>query len=377
MLVLAMAISIFGQYFIGISYSALIQADQRQYILNVLSIVTTVLNTIMTIVLVKSGTSLILVKLVSSCVFLIKPTAMWLYVEKHYGLIHTREHDKNALSQKWSGLGQHIAYYIHSNTDVAVLTILDNLKTVSVYSVHTMITTHMRSIVTTLCSGMGSLFGDMYAKDEYQQLKTAFDFYETLISVTCTILFSAVYVMIVPFVSLYTKGIEDVNYIQPLFAYLITAATEIYCIRIPYESMISAAGHIKQTRIGAYGEALINVSVSVILVWRFGLIGVAIGTIAAVGFRLVYNVFYLSHNILDRSALPFIKHIVLDIGITLAICIGCGQIIQHMGIFSYLTWAFGASITVIISIIVTIIANFLFYKEATRKLLSIIRNTLF
>ena len=71
--------------------------------------------------------------------------------------------------------------------------------------------------------------------------------------------------------------------------------------------MIIAAGHFKQTKIAAYGEAILNLTVSIILVFNFGLIGVAIGTVIATLFRFVYYAYYLSKNIFYRSISRFIK----------------------------------------------------------------------
>lgn len=373
LLVMVMAISTFGQYFIGISYSALIQADQKVYLVNTLSILTTILNTILVIILVNIGSGLIFVKLISSLVYLIRPTAMWLYVEKKYGLPKVSVRDKNALSQKWTGLGQHIAYYIHSNTDVAVLTFLDNLKTVSIYSVYHMIIGHIQSIITALCSGMEPLYGDMIAKREIGSLNKTFGLYETLISIASTILFGTVYVTIIPFVRLYTSGINDANYIQPLFALLLTTATMLYCLRIPYQAVITAAGHFKQTKWGAYGEASLNILVSIILVWKYGLVGVAIGTIVAIGFRLIYSVIYLSKNIMDRPIWIFVKHMMLNISTIILIRLICGEIIGRFAINSYIIWACCAAITVVVASIVSLTINAMFYNEATKRVLQYLK----
>ncbi len=43
------------------------------------------------------------------------------------------------MTQKLTGLSQHIAYFLHSNTDVAGLTFLTNLSMVAVYSVYHMV----------------------------------------------------------------------------------------------------------------------------------------------------------------------------------------------------------------------------------------------
>lgn len=376
LLVMVMAISTFGQYYIGISYSALIQADQKVYLINSLSILTTILNAILVIILVELGSGLIFVKLVSSLVYLIRPTLMWLYVKKKYGLPTVQARDKDVLSQKWTGLGHHIAYYLHSNTDVAVLTILDNLKTVSIYSVYHMILSHIQSVIIAFCAGMEPLFGDMIAKNETDNLKRTFGFYETLTSVASTVFFGTVYVTIVPFVKLYTTGISDANYIQPLFAVLITTATMIYCLRIPYQAVITAAGHFKQTRLGAYGEASLNIMVSVVLVWKYGLVGVAIGTIVAIGFRLIYSVIYLSRNIMNRPIGGFFKHTTLNICTVVIIYLFCGFFIKRLEIDSYLIWSGCAAVIVAIASIITIILNALFYKESTKQVIKYINSKL-
>lgn len=371
-LVIVIAISTFGQYFIGISYSALIQADQRIYILNTLSIITTIINALLVIMLVHLGSGLILVKLASSIVFLIKPTAMWLYVRKKYGLIQHPVRDNNALSQKWTGLGHHIAYYIHSNTDVAVLTLLDNLKSVSVYSVYHMVTQNIQNVVSALCSGMEPLFGEMIAKNENERLGETFDFYETMISIVCTVLFSTVFIMIVPFISIYTKGVEDVNYIRPLFAYLLTSSAVIYCFRFPYSAVITAAGHFKQTKWGAYGEALLNITVSIILVWKLGLVGVAIGTVIAMSFRLIYSVVYLSRHILHRSVLVFIKRLIVNITILVLAIMCCNLFVPKIGISYYFQWIWCACAVFVLSIMWSFVLNYAIYKHNVVKIMKTI-----
>lgn len=372
LLVIAIALSVFGEYFIGIAYSALIQADQRIYILNVLSIITTILNTLMVVILIKVGSGLIFVKLVSSFVFLIKPTIMRIYVERHYGLVNCVERDKKSLEQRWTGLGHHLAYYIHTNTDVAVLTFLVNLETVSVYSVYNMITSNIQKIISALCSGMEPLFGDMIAKKESKELIETFSVYETMTSMACSIFFSTVYVMIIPFIHLYTYGINDINYIQPFFAVLITSAFVLDCLRHPYQSVITAAGHFKQTRFGAYGEAVINIFLSIVLVREFGLIGVAIGTIVAVGFRFLYSVVYLSHNIMFRKRSVFYKRFIVNISCILIIYLGCNYAVHLIIIDNYLTWILCAACVFAVSLIVTFIINGLFYKSFVKTILSIV-----
>ena len=126
---------------------------------------------------------------------------------------------------------------------------------------------------------------------------------------------------IVPFVRIYTDGITDINYIRPIFAYFLVAAEWVSFIKIPYAAPITSAGHYRQTKFGAIAEAAINICVSLILVHKAGITGVVFGTLLAVSFRTIYFIWYLSRNILKRSAFLFIKSAFVNLALAILIII--------------------------------------------------------
>src|SRR5699024_5594834 len=145
-------------------------------------------------------------------------------------------------------------------------------------------------------------------------------------------------VLINPFVKLYTIGVEDVNYHAPLFSFILVLAYTIYSFRAPYQLLIFAAGHYKQTQVSSIIEALINVSVSVLLVNQLGLVGIAIGTFCALAYRTLYLVFYLSKNIINRPIKMFVKQVIVD-SITFGTMITIGVIVfQFIEIDTILSW---------------------------------------
>lgn len=369
LLVIVISISTFAQYFIGISYSVLLQASQRNYITNMINISTTILNTLMIVVLVNLGSELILVKLVSSCVFVLRPIFMWIYVRRHFQLERNVKSKKVYLTQKWAGLGQHIAYFLYSNTDIAVLTIFADLKAVAVYSVYYMVVSQLESLTTSFSTGMEAVFGDMFAKKEMEELHKTFGYYETLISMITTVLFSVAAVLIVPFIKLYTAEITDTNYIEPAFSVFLILASAVSCLRKPYHNMTIAAGHFKQTQFAAYGEALINIALSIIFVIRFGLIGVAIGTFVAASFRMIYYAIYLSKNIFNRKLRLFIRREMVNAGISLIIYF-TGSLISHKwNYYNYFMWVLCGICITILAIVLTMLGNYLFYKSDLKKIL--------
>ena len=362
-LVLVISISTLGQYFLGISNSILIQADQRQYINNILSIITVAINTLSIVILTRANCNIIIVKFASSIIYIIRPLALALYVKKHYKIDGKANRKTNRLSQKWTALGQHIAYFLHTNTDVVVLTLFVDLKTVSVYSVYNMIVTSIRNLAASFYNGIEAVFGSLYANHEYTKLNDIFGVYETLISFTSSVLFSTTAVLIIPFVKLYTIGVSDANYIIPSFGLIAVLGEFIYSLRIPYHNMVNAANRFRQTRFAAYGEAGINIILSITLVFKYGITGVALATFIAISFRSLFYAIYLSKHVLHRPIKFYIKRTIIN-GLSFTLIYAIGSIgLSRFVITNFYQWILCGVVVAIASILIEFLVNCLFYRK--------------
>lgn len=371
-LVAVISLSILVQYSIGISYDVLLQADQRTYVTQLIGVVSIALNAVMIVVLIRLGCGLILVKLASSIVFALKPLMMRLYVRRHYRLERVPAGQGQALRQKWDAAAQHLAYFLHSNTDVVVLTLLSSLTQVAVYGVHSMVISNVQRLVTAFSAGMEAMFGEQYARGDRKELNRIFGQYETLISTVSLFIFGVCAVMIVPFVRLYTAHVRDANYIAPLFAFLMVLSALLTLLRSPCHSMIIAAGRFRETRWAAFGEAIINVTLSVLLVWKLGLVGVAIGTAAAVLFRFVCYMCYLSRHVIHRPARLFVRRGVYCTAVFIVI-VGAGSAVcARMDASTPLRWVLTAIAVSLVSGVVLLAFLILFYRDDSRRLWRIV-----
>lgn len=364
-LIVIISISIFTEYYFGMTYKLFLQAEQRAYVIYIIQICTLMLNTFIVVILIKSGTSIQVVKLVGSLIFVVRPILQNLYFKKKYD-INLKEVDGNfKIKQKWDALAQHIAYVIHSNADIAILTIYGNLAEVSVYSVYSMIIESVKNIVKSSVRGIEAAFGDMIAKGEKENLNRSFKIYEGFYFTVVTIVFTATLFLIIPFVSIYTKGIKDANYIRPTFAILMVIAELFNLIRQPYNDLVKVSGHFKETQIGAWFEAISNIVISFVSVWKFGIVGVAIGTIFAMFVRTIEFVCYTSKHILERSLWYSFKRlgaIVIEVIIVFLII----SSIPRPEIYSYVIWIKDGIIITGISTIVVCIINCFVYRESLK-----------
>lgn len=179
--------------------------------------------------------------------------------------------------------------------------------------------------------------------------------------------------LIIPFISIYTKDITDANYIRPIFAYLLVLAEFMWMIRKPYHDMVKTVGHFKQTQIGAWVEAIVNIVLSIILVLKFGIVGVAIGTLIATLIRTIELMYYTSKNILKRSVgYTFKRLLVIAIEIVLIVLII--NVMPSIEITNYLTWAIYSLGVFAISSLIVFVIDWLVYKENIKTLIERIKN---
>lgn len=336
-LVVGIAIGKFAEYMGGISKMTLLNADQKQYIVNMAYIATNALNVILIVVLAKSGASILWVKVVSSLVFVLRPVLYSLYVHKHYRL--RRNGVKAALPNKFTGIAQHTAYVIQNNTDVILLTLLASPREVAVYSVYHLVVFSLRNVATAFTGGMEALMGEMVAKGEQETLHKTYRSYKLLLTVLSLMLFGTAAILIVPFIKMYTADATDANYVRPLFALLLVVAEALNCLTLPCFNLTIAANKLKQSQFGAYGEAAINVTVSLVLMLVLDpLVGVAVGTLAAVVFKSIYYTAFAGRHILKVKVMPLFFKLGVTTLALLVFSLGGMYLLQDVMIYKYAQW---------------------------------------
>ena len=305
-LVIVLSAHTFFNYYVGLPHRILMTADQKLYIVQFTQISATVLNMLLCLLVMHLGGGIHAVKLTTVAVFLLNPVVMHLYVKRHYKLSADVDADTVGSIQKRDGLIHHLSYFIHRNTDVVILSLLGSLHTVSVYTVYNTVIYVLEQLLLSISTGLSGLMGQMIARKEIRELNQVVDRYEACNNMLATGVATVCAILILPFVAVYTGGVTDVQYHQPLFAMLMIGGSYVYSIRHPFGCVVSAAGHYKQTKAGAIGEVVINLALSLALVKPLGLVGVALGTVAAMSFRTIHTVWYLSKHILHRSVWRFL-----------------------------------------------------------------------
>ena len=313
---------------------------------------------------------IIVIKFFSALIFFIQPIMFSLYVKKHYKLDLNVEPDKSAVKDRWNGFGINLAYFIHTNTDVVVLTIFSTFANVSIYGVYSMVIKAMKNLVMSISQAIVPSFGKTVAEGDRQKMNNVFDIYELVMYAVSVVMFTCGIILITPFVLIFTNDVVDADYNQKWFGIILAQAEMVYCVRDSYVAAAYSAGHFKQISKYAYAEALINIVISVILVHKIGLIGIAIGTLISMIYRMIAHIYYVKKNILFRDYKKSVKAAVIFFGLEFLVYFVVTELFKF-NINSYMSFVLYGAITFGIVSVLLGIAMFAFYRKETKYILKI------
>ena len=129
---------------------------------------------------------------------------------------------------------------------------------------------------------------------------------------------------LLPIIELYTKGITDIDYYNPMLLVLFAVMKLLTNSKIPCNDVLNFEGVFEKTRHHAVIEAVLNVTVSVVAINLWGIIGGIIGTIAALLYRGNMMIYYANKKILSRSLIKTYRKYIVNFTLFIIILIVLG-----------------------------------------------------
>lgn len=290
-------------FFFQGKYRILMQAEGKTYILTNLGTVINVFTSVGKIILLLLGFDIVALQVMYFVFSIAQMLYITWYIKKNYKWMDLCvEPNFESISQRNSVLVHQISGLIFQNTDVLVLTVVCGLKTVSVYSMYVMLFGMIGTAISTINSGASFAMGQAYNTDR-KRFNVLYNVFETYNMALTFSLYCVATIFILPFLRLYTEGVTDISYIDTVLPYLFVATYLLSNGRSGAQRVIEYAGHFKLTQNRSIIESVINISVSIICVFKFGIYGVLIGTIVALFYRTNDMIIYAAKNLLKRSPL--------------------------------------------------------------------------
>ncbi|MCI9132642.1 MAG: hypothetical protein HFI31_00430 [Lachnospiraceae bacterium] len=361
-LILLLGFSGVLEFFTLGKYRALLTADQKLFIISISSILYTILNTAILVALSMIKMNIVIVKAVSLSAILLRSFILYQYTQKNYPYINYAEPpNSRALDKRWDALYLQILGTIHTGAPVIIATVFTNLKMVSVYSIYNMVVGGISGVLSIFTNGLSSSFGDIIVRNEIQTLQKAYQEFELAYYSLIAVVYSVSFIMIMPFIRLYTGNITDINYDIPILGILFVLNALLHNLKTPQGMLVISAGHYKETKVQVTIQGMIAVVGGILLAPLLGLNGILLGAIAANVYRDIDLFYYIPKKITKLPLYTTLKRVGCMIIEIIIICIP----FRHFTMIckSYLQWAWYAVIVTLYAILIVLIFGILFNRK--------------
>ena len=291
----------------------LLRAEGKNYIFVSIQTLGTICTKLAEIALIYFTHNPVLVKSASLIVVITEYFIFSAYRKKYYSKYNFDEPgDVSLLKNRRSYFIFHISSLICTNTDVVVLSLFCGYATSSVYAVYYMVISGVNAIINTVYSSTAFLLGHAY-QSGIEHFTKVHDMYFLVYTTLTTALFSICYILFLPFIKLYTMGIQDINYIYKYLPLLFCLIQIISCGKNVGDMTVNVGGLARNVVWRSILEATVNIVASIILVQFIGIYGVLIGTIVATSYRLIDVILFTNKKVLMRKPFKAMKVFFLNI----------------------------------------------------------------
>jgi hypothetical protein len=237
--------------FYATTYRVLLQTQQREYVINLITIATLGLGHTANIVMIRLGGPMWAVRFITMAFALANSLLVAGFVKKKTPYLNLKQ---TPAPEQIKGTNdvmiQKITGVIYNSAPIVFLSVSPSGGTVlaSVYAVYNNIFLMLKSLLHSVIDAPRLSFGQLMTEKKKEEIWPVFAQYEYAAFLAVFILLTTCSVMILPFIGLYTKGITDVNYYDGWIALLMSAIAALELLHIPSGHIINMAGEFKVSR---------------------------------------------------------------------------------------------------------------------------------
>ena len=281
--------------------SVILSVDGRNYINNEINLLNKFLTYFVKIVMASFGCSIVLLEIAYFILNTARVCFYKIYFSKNYFWIERKKLDKKLkLKDRNSYILTEIAGTVFNSTDMIILSMFVSTQLASVYSVYNMIYANLNLLMNTVYLSVVYILGRSYHSN-IKKYAIVHDAFTTVFLGMMTALMSVCYILTIPFVSLYTRGIADVNYLYDKLPLCFSLVQIISWSRYISGNLTGIAGYAKQTSYVSIIEAVLNVVFSLLFVQKYGIVGALFGTVIALPLKVIWCIYISDKKVMKRS----------------------------------------------------------------------------
>ncbi len=356
------ALDYLSTYLLLLPYKVIFEADQKSYIVNYLMNTKQLLFRTLELFLILIKLNLLLIVLISVISNFIVNKLIILKAKRIYNWLNLNEVPDNTPLKMTKDVFYHrVMKFIFHNTDVMLISIFKGLKVVSIYGTYNYITQYLLQLINFIYKAPQAAIAN-FIKSGYSKEKTI-NLIEEYLAISFIIGLVVIPVFIVgagDFVNFWINKSYVLNkYIILLFG--ITLWSDILSYSL--FSLIEANGLFQETKKIALVASLLNIILSFILIFNYGIGGVLLATFIS---NVVLHIFYaiiIFKQVINITFFSFFKKYLFNFGLIIINILICFKISKCLVSVNIVTWLFKYGIIFVINLIITLIISFIFEKQ--------------
>ncbi len=238
--------------FYATTYRVLLQTQQKEYVINIITIFTIGGGHITNIVMIAMGGPMWAVRFNTMVFALFNSLLIAFWVKRKAPFLDFKVPQRPELI-KGTGdvMAQRITGVIYNSAPIVFLSISPTGGTVlaSVYAVYNNVFIMVKSLLHSFIDAPRLSFGQMLTERKKDEVWQVYAQYEYLAFFATFLLVTTCGALILPFIALYTGDLADaINYYDMRIALLMVAIAALEMIHIPSGHLINMAGHFRVSR---------------------------------------------------------------------------------------------------------------------------------
>lgn len=352
-------------------YRILLQAEQREYILNFIKIGTIITSQCLIISIIFLNSHMLLVRFITMVGDIINSLLIGYACKKNYKYLNFNvEPNYIAIRGTKDVFIQKITSMVYSSVPIIFISATVGTMYASVYAVYNSIFLLLKSIIYSFINAPRIGFGKLIAEKDKEYVYKVFIQYEFIVNnvMLCFLITTAVLFM--PFINIYTKGIGDINYKNWGLAIILIFITLFEIIHIPSGNIINMSGNFEISKKIQTIASLFIVIGMIAGNFFYGFYGILISVLITSLLLAILEILYTHKVYFKKSVSDFL--ILLVPQTILSIVLVYFEIMNLPTIDSYMEFILVGFIVMIINSGILLIINFILNKrllfEVFRKL---------
>lgn len=353
------------------TYRVLLQTQQKEYVISGFTALTIGLGHIVNIVLIMNNGQMWMVRFVTMIFALINCFLITGYTKKKNGFIDFSVDPTPGLIKGTNDvMAQKITGVIYTSWPIVFLSISSSGGTMSasVYAVYNNVFVMLKALLHGVIDAPRLGFGQMLTERKKEDVWPAFKEYEFVAVFFTFVMMVTACGLILPFIRIYTRGVNDINYYDALIAVLMVIIGTVEMLHIPSGHIINMSGNFKVSK-NFQIMACILLIISMIAFGHFyGVYGMLVSLLLVAVMLAILEIGYVHTRFFTRKIKEFIL-LVLPY-LILGFVISWGEMkLTQQGIDDIVSFIIYGFVCTTMNIVLALIIGFFFSHIETKGLI--------